>query len=637
MNTKDMEEYLAGLPPGEREEVAKPSLKVVKSPTQAEDAPHPYEAWKQLFWGTGYTVDRYGCLCRVKMGNKDKGEKESVVRMANFTAKISREVVRDDGQDRKMMFEIDGILKGGRNLPVALVPADKYTAMNWPVANWGAAANIIPGTATKDTLRYAIQTTGFDCPKEHIYTHTGWRQIGGKWVYIHGSGGIGADNVKVDLDEAKLMNYSLPAIELTQEAKQEAIRATLECLEIGPEEITWPLLATIFLGPLCEPMRKANCEPAFVLWMAGMTGARKSTITGLFLSHYGSFTGKALPGSFKDSENTLERKAFLLKDTVFCIDDFHPVGTQQEKRRIEKIAHSILRGYGDRVGRGRMNADTSLRETYIPRGLCVVTGEDVPNLGQSATSRMFTLELQRDAIDLDRLTVMQKKSHILADCMAGYIDWLRPQIDELAKRFKDLFPDLRHAAADKAAHGRIPETVASLYLGFSCMLSYFEAVKAITAAEKGSMGARAWELLVMLGERQGRMVFEDAPTEKFLTALQEMIAAKEVVIHNLVVDEMGETVSWDGKSSKENFIGWKDDLYYYLLPGMVYKMVCQFYQQQGGVFSVGQTTLWKHLESEGMIKTEQGGSQVRRVQNKRIPGTGKVVKVLWLKSDALKI
>ena len=166
-----------------------------------------------------------------------------------------------------------------------------------------------------------------------------------------------------------------------------AAAVTLECLGLGPEEITWPLMASIFLAPLCEPMRQAGYEPSFIIWLSGMTGARKSTVAGLFLSHYGQFTSKALPGSFKDTDNTLERKAFLLKDTVFCVDDYHPVGSPQEKRRMEKIAHSLIRGFADRVGRGRMNSDTSLRETYIPRGLCIVTGEEVPNLGQSATAR----------------------------------------------------------------------------------------------------------------------------------------------------------------------------------------------------------------------------------------------------------
>lgn len=391
-----------------------------------------YAEWQSLFQKTSYEVDDYGCLCRVRT-TKDGGTE--TIRLANFTARIIKEIVKDDGQASQMMFEIDGILAGGRPLPVVSISSSKFSSMSWPVESWGAAANINSGTANKDTMRHAIQTTGFNCQKETRFTHTGWRNIGGKWVYLHGGGAIGADNITVDLEEAKLTNYCLPPVI----SIQEAAKATLKCLELAPPEITYPLLATIFLAPLCEPMRQAHCEPSFVLWLSGVTGARKSTVAGLFLSHFGNFSGKALPGSFKDTENTLERKAFLLKDTIFCVDDYHPTGSINERRTMEKKAHSLIRGYGDRVGRGRMNSDISLRQSYIPRGLCIVTGEDVPALGQSATARILSIELQRGQVDLSLLTQLQKQSHLLAETMAGYIEWLRPQMNDLPAKYRDLF------------------------------------------------------------------------------------------------------------------------------------------------------------------------------------------------------
>ena len=400
-----------------------------------DDEPHKYQEWKDLFKGTSYTVNKNGCLCVLKP-DKDNPKINKVVPMANFTARITKEVVKDDGQETKFMFEIDGILVFGKKLSTINVPSTKFNSLCWVVENWGAAANIIPGAATKDSLRHAIQTTGERCKRETIFTHTGWRKIGGSWAYLHGGGAIGAAAVTVDLEEAKLTRYSLPVIAVASESRRAAALTSLECLQLAPEEITLPLLATVYLSPLCEPMRQAGCEPSFLLWLSGMTGARKSTLAGLFLSHYGQFTGKDLPGSFKDTENTLERKAFLLKDTVFCVDDYHPVGSPQEKRRMEKTAHGIIRGYGDRVGRGRMNADTSLKESFVPRGLCIVTGEDVPNLGQSATARLLTLDLKRGDVDLNKLSAMQAKSYLLSECMAGYIDWLRPRISTIAANTK---------------------------------------------------------------------------------------------------------------------------------------------------------------------------------------------------------
>ena len=248
---------------------------------------------------------------------------------------------------------------------------------------------------------------------------------------------------------------------------------------------------------------------------------------------------------------------------------------------------------------------------------------------------LLTLELKKDAINLDRLTDLQYKVDFLANCMAGFIDWLRPQIATITADVKAVFPKYRRDAATSAIHGRIPETTASLYMGFKYLTAYFAHIGAITQEDRYIMLTKFWDILMRLSERQGRMIYEDAPTEKFLSALKELIAAHEVIIYNLAAENMAVT-PWDGRASSDNFIGWKDNLYYYLLPGLTYRIVSQFYQQQGSIFPIGENTLWKHLDAAGMIYTVQEGNQTRRTHNKHIPGSGKSEKVLWLKVEALK-
>ena len=46
-------------------------------------------------------------------------------------------------------------------------------------------------------------------PERTLYTHTGWREIGGKWVYLTAGGAIGMPNIEVDLPP-RLMRYRLP-------------------------------------------------------------------------------------------------------------------------------------------------------------------------------------------------------------------------------------------------------------------------------------------------------------------------------------------------------------------------------------------------------------------------------------------
>ncbi len=54
----------------------------------------------------------------------------------------------------------------------------------------------------------------------------------------------------------------------------------------------------------------------------GRTGSMKSTLARLILSHFDNFNNTDLPMSFRDTANSIVRKAFLLKDTLTVIDDF---------------------------------------------------------------------------------------------------------------------------------------------------------------------------------------------------------------------------------------------------------------------------------------------------------------------------
>lgn len=59
------------------------------------------------------------------------------------------------------------------------------------------------------------------------------------------------------------------------------------------------------------------------------------------------------------------------------VDDYHPETSLQERRRMESIAQSLSRAFGDGTDRGRLKADLSLREAMPPRGVAVMSGEDM--------------------------------------------------------------------------------------------------------------------------------------------------------------------------------------------------------------------------------------------------------------------
>ncbi len=181
--------------------------------------------------------------------------------LTNFTAKISADISEDDGAEVERLFEIEAALGGpvesGRRTHTFTVTAGKFAGMGWPVEHLGAGAIVYPGFGTKDHTRAAVQLLSGDVPERQIYSHTGWREIGGEWLYLHAGGAVGesagdeGSEALVELS-GTLRERELPTVPLGDGELREALRASLELLRIAPGEITYPLLAATYRAPLGE-------------------------------------------------------------------------------------------------------------------------------------------------------------------------------------------------------------------------------------------------------------------------------------------------------------------------------------------------------------------------------------------------
>jgi hypothetical protein len=115
------------------------------------------------------------------------------VPLANWDGRIVEEVVYDDGAERRITLAVEGALSDGTPLPLVEVPTDQFPWMRWPVEMWGTRAVVLAGQGTADHLRAALQLLSGDVPRKIINGHTGWRDLGGRWVYLHAGGAIGED------------------------------------------------------------------------------------------------------------------------------------------------------------------------------------------------------------------------------------------------------------------------------------------------------------------------------------------------------------------------------------------------------------------------------------------------------------
>jgi hypothetical protein len=242
-----------------------------------------------------------------------------------------------------------------------------------------------------------------------LYTHTGWREIGGVWVYLTDNGAIGNAQIQVRLPK-ELQRYSLPLI---AENEAEAAQAILSFLDVAKREITLPLLATIVLAPLTtilEPM------PNFSLYLYGESGALKTTLATLAQSFFGDFADASKLSNFDDTVRSIEKRAFTLKDTLMVLDDYHPSRNRHDAHQKETTAQEVIRKVSNRTGRHRLNSDTTDKGPYEPRGMLIITGEELVSL-QSTLARVCVIEFSKGDVDMNRLTELQAKAHLLPRAM----------------------------------------------------------------------------------------------------------------------------------------------------------------------------------------------------------------------------
>lgn len=538
--------------------------------------------------------------------------------LGNFFIVAEAETVRDNGIERDRVFQLKAVCEG-REMSSEYIAAKDFGSMNFIPQTWGMSLRPAVGQNTMAYYRDSISAQARQVKQEYIYTHTGWREMNGKWAFLHAAGAIGAKDVRVELD-GRLSRYCL--VECGDQHAAQML--ALQVLKLAPKEIVYPLVGLAFLSPLNEFLRRAGMEPSFVLYLLGITGAMKSTLAALLLSFFGNFDNKSLPSSFKDTVNSLEKQGFLLKDVLTVIDDYHPTSSRQEAMKMQGTAQAVARMYGDRTGRGRMNADGTLRGSYVPRGNAIITGEDLPDIGQSGTARNIVVEIKKGDINEAILSNLQSKSEQLSSCMAEYIKWLIPQAEILPGELKEQFIELRSQARKNSSHGRIGESIAHLQIGMLMFLQFLCETGCIDEESMRNVAADVWQVLLELAERQNKRLELDKPTTMFLSALSELLATDQAHVLDIGNDSENHSVG---------FIGYRDNDYLYLYAETAYKSVAEFYSRQGRNFPVGKNTLFKNLILEGVVLPDHVKN--KSVRQKKINGRNH--SFLWVHRAAVDI
>jgi hypothetical protein len=541
---------------------------------------------------------------------KPTREGEVPIALANFTARIVGEVVRDDGAELMRSFEVEAQHRGRDHR--FEVGAAKFFTMSWVVEALGATAIVEPGLGTRDHARAAIQHLSDEVQVRTVYAHTGWRRVGDQWLYLHAGGALGPMGpvleVETDLP-AKLRPFHLPAPPCGDDLRG-AVHASLGLLSILPEVVSLPVYCAIWrsvLGP---------CD--FSEHLVGQTGEGKTELAALAEQHFGpGLDARNLPGSWTSTGNSLEVLAFTAKDALLVVDDFAPEGSAYDVQRQHRETARVFRAQGNRSGRNRLRPDGTLRSVKEPRGLILSTGEDVPK-GHSVRARTLILEVPVGGMDWEALTHCQRDAAagLYAQAMAAFLQWMAARFPEIQELRRKRTGELRaQATASKGQHRRTPSIVAELAYGMELFLRFGREVGALSEAEALDLWERTWRALGQAAAAQAEHLGAAEPVRRFLELLASAIVAGRAHVASPEESEPERPEMWGwrertigvGEHARPELqpqgdrVGWVRGGDLYLDGDSAYRVA----QLMGGAeaVTVGPRTVWKRMKEQGLLVT----------------------------------
>ncbi|HEY8342694.1 MAG TPA: hypothetical protein VIK75_06820, partial [Calditerricola sp.] len=383
----------------------------------------------------------------------------------------------------------------------------------------------------------------------------------------------------------------------------------------------WPLLLYTLAAPL-------GWSP-FTLYLAGHTGARKTSLALVAQSFFG-YRADHPPIGWEATANALEGAAFAAKDALLLVDDFAPTGHERQQNELKAKAARLLREQGNATGRARMRADGSMAGARPPRGSLLVTGEDLPP-GHSVRARSLIIELRHGDVDLDVLTKLQKaaRAGTFAKAMSAWVRYLAKDLPRYVERLRNRVVELRPEW--RADHGRTTDAIARLHAAWELWRDYAMSIGALTKAEADELEASMCEAFREIAAAQAEYQRDADPVERFMSLLPAVLQSGRA--HLVNADKPDEppaeahrwgwrksTTTGDDGRTLERWepqgaaIGWvpknPDSEGIYLDPEASYaalnRLACE-----GGEPLPTARTLWKRLGERGVIGHRAEGGETR--------------------------
>lgn len=578
-SVEDLKTYITTLP------------EFIPDDNETEDEKHPHAAIYENI--EHYFVNKKGQIVYTNGDNS--------LPVCYGSLAIIEEIRKNDGEGSALFFKVQGVTEGGRVLPSVLVKASELSGFNWLPDAYGSEIVTAPAQSAKQKLAAAVLMTGRQAIKKTIHTATGYLMNDGAPVaYIHAGGSLnGSDTLEAEINQ-NLKQYVMTGASSSASEMKEAARASLQLLTAHAPGVVYPLFSFVYLAPLLPVVSSVVGDTGFCVYLQGKTQSGKSTLAALALSHFGRFDAMTPPTSFNSTANYINELAFMLKDCILWVDDFHPQGTKREADKQAQIFQNIARAAGDHSQRGRLTSSAKLQAMHRPRCLFLATGEDVPQIGQSGIARLFTLQVSKTREDI---TALRKNARdgVLSRAMSDYITFIILHYADVVAQFGALYAKASDKAIKAYSENRLASQAALLYTAALLYLSYCVGNGILTEDTGKAYAAKFEKYIFKAAEKINAELFETDPVQMFIKDLKGIISAGRRYIVDLEAKDATGYYQPQALGAKGDVIGWKDSHFYYMDPVETFASVAEDYKKQGVYFSMDPRTLNRELLEAGYI------------------------------------
>lgn len=587
--------------------------------------------------GEDYPPYHGSSMYRIKSGRLAVKQGDNTKVLCDFLPEPQEIILKDDGGAKRMEFVIAATRPDGTALDVARIEgADRFAGMRWPMDVWGHWGNI--HTTIRNAAQMvldAINGAGQQVSRHRtVYAHTGMRRIDGKMSYLYNGGAIGAEGASVELPDS-LRKYSLESVPGV--TREEAALSELLLLDSFPARIIYPMMAQAYLAPLYSVMESMQQPPSYVVLVVGESNAGKSTIAGYVLSHFGNFYNREFPASFEDSLNSARDKLFFVKDCLLVVDDYRKGASDSRVRNPhDLVANAIISAVADRSGRDRLNEKKDLSGARPCRGMCIMTGEDMPRLSPSRRLRVYRIDVmagdiyRESAGELEGFRLTARAGHYRA-CMRAYIENLIARWDiipeEMERRLSEAGERMGRMITRR--EGRLTECATHLMAGIGLMLDHLAACGVLDEEGREKRLTDAAEAIAANINVQGAAVDEEKPEEIWLATLRSLLATRSVTLS--APDEIG-----DG--FRAGMIGYKKEAEYWIIPEAADEFICERLRKGGVTLDASRQSILRALVKSGKVipQRRKGSDMGNPTTSVHLPNgrSGRVIRMpRWVLDD----